>query len=33
MATPLRIASIPGDGIGKQMMAEGIRVMDAVAAR
>lgn len=28
-----RIAVIPGDGIGKEVMPEGIRVLDAVAAR
>jgi tartrate dehydrogenase/decarboxylase/D-malate dehydrogenase len=28
-----RIASIPGDGIGKEVMPEGMRVLDAVAAR
>ncbi len=33
MARTLRIASIPGDGIGKEVMIEGIRVMDAAAAR
>ena len=29
----LRIAAIPGDGIGKEVMAEGIRVLDAVSGR
>lgn len=29
----LRIAVIPGDGIGKEVIPEGIRVLDAVAAR
>ena len=30
MSTPCyRIAVIPGDGIGKEVMPEGIRVMDA----
>ena len=28
-----RIAAIPGDGIGKEVMPEGIRVLDAVATR
>ncbi len=28
-----RIAVIPGDGIGKEVMPEGLRVLDAVAAR
>ena len=28
-----RIAVIPGDGIGKEVVPEGIRVLDAVAAR
>jgi tartrate dehydrogenase/decarboxylase / D-malate dehydrogenase len=28
-----RIATIPGDGIGKEVLPEGIRVLDAVAAR
>jgi tartrate dehydrogenase/decarboxylase/D-malate dehydrogenase len=28
-----RIATIPGDGIGKEVVPEGIRVLDAVAAR
>ena len=33
MTGSLRIAAIPGDGIGKEVMVEGIRVLDAVAAR
>jgi tartrate dehydrogenase/decarboxylase/D-malate dehydrogenase len=33
MAAPLRIAVIPGDGIGKEVMPEGLRVLDAAAAR
>ena len=33
MSTTLRIASIPGDGIGKEVMIEGIRVLDAAASR
>ena len=28
-----RIAVIPGDGIGKEVVPEGIRVLDAVAGR
>ena len=28
-----RIAVIPGDGIGKEVVPEGIRVLDTVAAR
>lgn len=28
-----KIAVIPGDGIGKEVMPEGVRVLDAVAAR
>jgi tartrate dehydrogenase/decarboxylase / D-malate dehydrogenase len=32
-ATNFRIAVIPGDGIGKEVIPEGIRVMDAIAAR
>jgi tartrate dehydrogenase/decarboxylase/D-malate dehydrogenase len=31
--TRLKIASIPGDGIGKEVVAAGLRVLDAVAAR
>ena len=33
MTEALRIAAIPGDGIGKEVMVEGIRVLDAAAAR
>jgi tartrate dehydrogenase/decarboxylase/D-malate dehydrogenase len=33
MATTHRIAVIPGDGIGKEVVPEGIRVLDAVASR
>jgi tartrate dehydrogenase/decarboxylase/D-malate dehydrogenase len=33
MATPFRIAVIPGDGIGKEVMPEGVRVLDAAAKR
>jgi tartrate dehydrogenase/decarboxylase / D-malate dehydrogenase len=32
-ATNFRIAVIPGDGIGKEVVPEGIRVIDAAAAR
>ena len=32
MARRYRIAVIPGDGIGKEVMPEGIRVLDAAAA-
>jgi len=32
-AQPLRIAVIPGDGIGKEVMPEGLRVLNAAAAR
>jgi tartrate dehydrogenase/decarboxylase/D-malate dehydrogenase len=28
-----RIAAIPGDGIGKEVLPEGVRVLDAAAAR
>jgi tartrate dehydrogenase/decarboxylase/D-malate dehydrogenase len=28
-----RIAVIPGDGIGKEVVPEGIRVLDAIAGR
>jgi isocitrate/isopropylmalate dehydrogenase len=28
-----RIAVIPGDGIGKEVVPEGLRVLDAVATR
>ncbi|SDI01710.1 tartrate dehydrogenase/decarboxylase / D-malate dehydrogenase [Pseudomonas flavescens] len=31
--THYKIAVIPGDGIGKEVMPEGVRVLDAVAAR
>ena len=31
--TSYRVAVIPGDGIGKEVMPEGIRVLDAVAGR
>ena len=33
MTTTFRIASIPGDGIGKEVMPEGLRVLDAVRRR
>ena len=33
MATPFRIAVIPGDGIGKEVIPEGVRVLDAVSKR
>lgn len=33
MATPHRIAVIAGDGIGKEVMPEGLRVLEAVASR
>jgi len=33
MASPFNIAVIPGDGIGKEVMPEGLRVLDAAAAR
>jgi tartrate dehydrogenase/decarboxylase/D-malate dehydrogenase len=33
MSATLRIAAIPGDGIGKEVMAEGMRVLDAAAAK
>ena len=33
MATPFRIAVIPGDGIGKEVIPEGVRVLDAAAKR
>lgn len=33
MSTPHRIAVIAGDGIGKEVMPEGLRVLDAVATR
>ena len=31
--TQIRIAAIPGDGIGKEVVPEGIRVLDAVGRR
>ena len=31
--TSHRIAAIPGDGIGKEVMPEGLRVLDAAARR
>lgn len=33
MTSPLKIAVIPGDGIGKEVMPEGLRVVAAVAKR
>ena len=33
MTQPLRIASIPGDGIGKEVMPEGLRVLEAAGRR
>jgi tartrate dehydrogenase/decarboxylase / D-malate dehydrogenase len=33
MSKKHRIAVIPGDGIGKEVMPEGLRVMDAAAAQ
>jgi tartrate dehydrogenase/decarboxylase/D-malate dehydrogenase len=33
MATPHRIAAIPGDGIGKETLPEGLRVLEAAASR
>ena len=33
MNTPHKIAVIPGDGIGKEVMSEGLRVLDAAARR
>src|ERR1700682_5906304 len=33
MATPHRIAVIPGDGIGKEVIPEGVRVLEAAADR
>jgi tartrate dehydrogenase/decarboxylase/D-malate dehydrogenase len=33
VSTTYRIAALPGDGIGREVMPEGIRVVDAVAAR
>ncbi|NRF67171.1 tartrate dehydrogenase [Aquincola sp. S2] len=33
MSTPFKIAAIPGDGIGKEVMPEGLRVLEAAARR
>src|SRR5438067_272490 len=33
VATTHRIAVIPGDGIGKEVVPEGLRVLDAAAAK
>jgi tartrate dehydrogenase/decarboxylase / D-malate dehydrogenase len=33
MSTTLKIAIIPGDGIGKEVMPEGRRVLEAAARR
>ncbi|HEX6016723.1 MAG TPA: isocitrate/isopropylmalate family dehydrogenase, partial [Burkholderiaceae bacterium] len=33
MSSTFRIAVIPGDGIGKEVMPEGVRVLDAAAKR
>src|SRR5205085_5717804 len=33
MTTTFRIAAIPGDGIGKEVLPEGLRVLHAAAAR
>ena len=33
MATPFKIAVIPGDGIGKEVMPQALRVLDVVARR
>ena len=33
MARTLKIAAIPGDGIGKEVMPEGLRVLQAAARR
>jgi tartrate dehydrogenase/decarboxylase / D-malate dehydrogenase len=33
MANKVKIAAIPGDGIGKEVMPEGLRVLDAAARR
>jgi tartrate dehydrogenase/decarboxylase/D-malate dehydrogenase len=33
MSTPHRIAVIPGDGIGKEVMPEGLRVLETVASK
>lgn len=32
-ARPFKIAVIPGDGIGKEVMPEGLRVLDAACRR
>lgn len=32
MSDPFRIAAIPGDGIGKEVLPEGLRVLEAVAS-
>ena len=33
MGKTLKIAAIPGDGIGKEVMPEGLRVLEAAARR
>ena len=33
MMKTMRIAAIPGDGIGKEVLPEGIRVLQAAAER
>ncbi len=33
MSKPLKIALIPGDGIGKEVMPEGVRVLEAAASK
>ncbi|MGN6456354.1 MAG: isocitrate/isopropylmalate family dehydrogenase, partial [Achromobacter mucicolens] len=33
MAKKHKIAVLPGDGIGKEVVPEGLKVLDAVAAR
>src|SRR5690349_54933 len=33
MRAPYRMAVMPGDGIGKEVMPEGVRVLEAVARR
>src|SRR5262245_28128812 len=33
MSKTLRIAAIPGDGIGKEVLPEGLRVLEAAASR
>ena len=33
MIRTYRIAAIPGDGIGKEVMPEGVRVLDAAARK